>query len=374
MTAATVDPPVAPAPDPEPGRRRRALAIPRLRHCIAVAAAGALILLAIPALSGVPWSSIGSILGAVPVIGLTGLFLVWVLGLLAHTITLTAALPTLTHRRALTLSLTGSAVANVLPVGGAAGVALNYRMARTWGFDRGQIAAYTVVTNVWDVLAKLVLPLLALPLLLLTAHSTVHQLLGPVAVGTAALALVAGLALATFVNASVAHRVGTVAESLTGMVLRGSGSQRQVEVRKHLVDLQARCGPLMRQRWRRLTLGMSLYTTSLLILLWACLHLTAAGLAPTAVLAAFAVERLLTLPGLTPGGAGVVEVGLSGALLVLGGLPAGVVAGVLLYRALTFGLEIPVGGIGLLGWWWARRRAAVRGAAGLPSTELVGSA
>ena len=54
-------------------------------------------------------------------VGCPWLVVLWVAGLVAHTMTLTAALPGLTHRRALLLSLTGSAVANVLPLGGAAG-------------------------------------------------------------------------------------------------------------------------------------------------------------------------------------------------------------------------------------------------------------
>jgi uncharacterized membrane protein YbhN (UPF0104 family) len=358
VSASTLVPVVAPAAELR-ATGRRALAAPWLRYGVAVAAATTLILLAIPAMSGVPWTTIGATLGAIPVIGLAGLVLIWALGLLAHTTTLTAALPGLTRRRALGLSLTGSAVSNVLPLGGAAGVALNYRMARTWGYDRSQFAAYTVVTNVWDILSKLALPLLALPVLLLTARTAVvNQLIGPVAVATVALALVASLVLATFLSPRTAHFVGTGAERLTDAVLRGCGSQRRMPLHQHLTGLQSGCSLLVRQSWRRLTLGMSLYIGSLLILLWGCLQLTGAGLSPTAVLAGFAVERLLTLPGLTPGGAGVVEVGLSSALLLLGGLPAGVVAGVLLYRAFTFGLEIPVGGIGLLAWWWTRRRTA----------------
>lgn len=71
---------------------------------------------------------------------------------------------------------------------------------------------------------------------------------------------------------------------------------------------------------------------------------------PVALLVGFTSERLLTLIPLTPGGAGVVEVGLAGTLLLFGGDPAGVVAGVLLYRLLTFALEIPVGGATLAGW------------------------
>ncbi|MCW2796052.1 MAG: hypothetical protein JWM79_1549 [Nocardioides sp.] len=335
--------------------RRRTPPTPWLRYVVAVAAATTLILLAIPAMSGVPWTTIGATLGAVPATGLSVLVLVWAVGLLAHTITLTAALPGLSRRRALTLSLTGSAVSNVLPLGGAAGVALNYRMARTWGYDRNQFAAYTVVTNVWDILAKLALPILALPLLVLTAPAAVTQLLGPVAVATVLLALVAALVLATFLSPKAAHVVGTVAERLATAVLRGCGSQRQVHLHQHMTDLQSGCSRLVRKSWRQLSLGMALYTGTLLLLLWGCLQLTGAGLSPTAVVAGFAIERLLTMPGLTPGGAGVVEVGLSSALLLLGGLPAGVVAGVLLYRALTFGLEIPVGGLGLLAWWWTRR-------------------
>ena len=53
-------------------------------------------------------------------------------GLLIHSFVLTGALPGLTRRRALTLNLTGSAVANVLPFGGAAGMSLNYVMIRRW--------------------------------------------------------------------------------------------------------------------------------------------------------------------------------------------------------------------------------------------------
>ncbi len=71
---------------------------------------------------------------------------------------------------------------------------------------------------------------------------------------------------------------------------------------------------------------------------------------------AFCAERLATLAGITPGGLGVVEVGLAGALMLAPGAdPAGVAAGALLYRALTFGLEIPVGGLLLALWSWQQR-------------------
>ncbi len=319
----------------------------------------ALLVVALPSMTGVPWASTWAVVTEVPVLELLALVALWALGLLSHTVTLTAALPTLTHRRALTLSLTGSAVANVLPLGGAAGIALNHRMTRHWGFTNPQFAAYTIVTNAWDVLSKLALPLAVVPAFALLSDAAVRPVLGPSMVVSAVLAVVAGLVAAGLSRPSVAARVGRVADRCLGAALRLTRSQRELNLQHALVELQASCGHVVRTRWVRLTAGMTLYTALLFALMWACLSVTGSGLAPAAVLGGFAVERLLTLAGITPGGAGIVEIGLTGALIALGGTPAGVVAGVLLYRALTFGLEIPVGGIGLVAWLWLRRRDEV---------------
>ena len=63
---------------------------------------------------------------------------------------------------------------------------------------------------------------------------------------------------------------------------------------------------------------------------------------------------------LTPGGVGVVEAGLTGPLIV--GLPAAAVArvaaAVLLYRAVTYLLPIPLGALAYV--WWRRTHHARR--------------
>jgi uncharacterized membrane protein YbhN (UPF0104 family) len=81
-----------------------------------------------------------------------------------------------------------------------------------------------------------------------------------------------------------------------------------------------------------------------------------ASLGASALLAGLAVERLLTLIPITPGGAGVVEVGTTAALIALGGDPAVVTAGLLLFRGFTYLLEIPVGGTTLAIWLLRNRR------------------
>jgi uncharacterized membrane protein YbhN (UPF0104 family) len=335
--------------------------IARLRFVASAAAGCVLIWVALPTITHSTWSDLVPAARDIHSGWLAALVLLWLAGLLAHTITLTAAMPGLTHRRALTLSLTGSAVANVLPLGGAAGVVLNCRMARRWGHSATAIGTYTVVTNIWDVLAKFLLPVLALPALVLAASAASGTVTYAVIVGALALAGLAGLGLATLASPAVAARAGGFVDLVLGRWAPAGAC------RNALVALQADTSQVVRTSWWRLSIGMVLYTVLLFGLMLACLTAAGAGLSVAAVLAGFAVERLLTLAGLTPGGAGLVEVGLASTLLAFPGAPVGVALGVLLYRALTFGLEIPVGGTVLAGWLWTQRR--IPGTVGPPNSS-----
>jgi uncharacterized membrane protein YbhN (UPF0104 family) len=77
----------------------------------------------------------------------------------------------------------------------------------------------------------------------------------------------------------------------------------------------------------------------------------------TEAFAAWALVRLLGSLPITPGGIGVVELGLTGALVGFGGANDAVVAAVLLYRVLTV---VPTLVLGLLaGVVWRRLRQDV---------------
>lgn len=131
------------------------------------------------------------------------LTVLWVLGLLTHSFVLTGALPGLTRRRALTLNLTGSAVSNVMPFGGAAGMTLNYYMLRSWRVSPTEFASFTFVTNVWVILLKLALPAVALGVAVGTGTTIGHGLGLTAGIAAACLALCAatvvlGLVVAPF--------------------------------------------------------------------------------------------------------------------------------------------------------------------------------
>lgn len=326
---------------------------------IAVSAAlgTTLVVWAVPRAGGVGWDQIGTAVAALTLGQLVLLGGVWLAGLWVHTLALTAAMPGLSSRRALFLNLTGSSVSNLLPLGGAAGTVANYSMSRAWGFTSSAFARWALVTNIWDTLAKLALPGVALCWLALTGVDG-NGVLSKAALVGAAMLLVAVLAVRALTGGdSGARALGRVADRVARLVGRelpsdGGYAAWAVRLRRDSADLIA-------SSWGRLTVGKVAYALMQAALLWLCLG--ALGTAPglEVVFAAFAVERILSMVVITPGATGVVEVGMTGLLVALGTDSVTAAAGVLVYRAITVGLEVPVGGAGLL-WWALRRRATVR--------------
>ena len=278
------------------------------------------IVVAIPAVAAASWDDITTTLGRLDPLVVVGLTALWVAGLVAQTPTLTAALPGLSHRRALALNLSGSCVSNLLPLGGAAGTAVNWRMVRGWGFGAAAFARWALVTNLADTAVKLALPAVVLGWFAVSADAPPHV------IGTAALA---GAALLIVLIALIG--VGSREATLRRV---GGWDAWNVTEDADLGILQA-------------------------ALLWGCLAAVGVQLPLVVVAAAFVVERVLSLLVLTPGAVGPVEVGMVAALTALGAPSAAAAAGVLLYRAFIVALEIPVGGAVLVG-WWAQRQAVRR--------------
>ena len=329
-----------------------------VKVAVSMALGADIIVWVVPRAGGVGWGEIGGAVAALTpwqVVLLTG---VWLAGLWVHTLALTAAMPGLSSRRALFLNLTGSSVSNLLPLGGAAGTVANYSMSRAWGFTSSAFARWALVTNIWDTLAKLALPGVALCWLALAGVNGGGVLSKAALVG-GALLLMALLAVRLLASGDSGARVlGRAADRLAGLLGRrlpadGGYAEWAVRLRRDSADLIA-------TSWGRLTVGKTAYALFQAGLLWLCLG--ALGTAPglEVVFAAFAVERILSMVVITPGATGVVEVGMTGLLVALGTDPVTAAAGVLVYRAITVGLEIPVGGAGLL--WWALRRSPSRAA------------
>lgn len=337
--------------DTAPPRPPRARITTALKVVLSASVATALIVWAMPHAIHASWSDIGGLLQAIPAWQLGALGALWLLGLCVQTIALTAAMPGLTYRRALLLNLSGSFISNLLPLGGAAGTVLNYTMSRGWGFRRVEFARYAMLTTLWDMLVKLALPALAVAALAGSATGG-GSLLSVGLWCLLAFAVLAALVRWLLTSDRAARAIGRTAGRA---VRRVRHHVDPLAWERRAGDLRADTSALVADAWGRLTVGKAAYAVLQAVLLWACLEAVGVHVDVTVVLAAYAVDRVLSLAVLTPGGVGFVEVGMAGVLVAMGAGPAGAAAGILLFRGFTFLMEIPVGGLATA-WWSIRGR------------------
>ena len=229
-----------------PSRRRLIL-----RVVLAVAASVALLTLVLPKVVGVPWADVMSALTRPTGRQIALLTLLWAAGIGVHARVLTAALPGLTIRRALTLNLTGSAVANVMPLGGGAGIGVNYLMARRWGFSRGQFSLFTGVVNAWHLGAKGILP--AAAVLLLVANDKLPG--RPLLVGAAGSGIVLAVVLLA-AAAVVTHRGARIAGGAADRVLMLRRPATPPATTARLEAVRGSAIELLRSAWRPMTWGV----------------------------------------------------------------------------------------------------------------------
>ena len=278
----------------------------------------------------------------------------WAGGLYLNTYVQTAALPGLKRRRAIALNLSGSGVANVLPFGGAGGIGLNYAMLRSWGYDRMRVTTYTVISQSVVAVMKVLIALGGV--LALAASPTARQVIPHATLTIRVTAVVVGTGFVVALFLAFRRRRHRRFAATGEAALRETASTDQFRGRVHVWLGHTR--GVLRRQWPAVTVGAFGYAALQLLLLEMCLDATTAQLSFAAVCAGFAVDRLLTLLPITPGGAGVVEAGVTAVLVALGGDPVGVAAGVLLFRGFSFFIEIPLGGAVALGWLGLRRFAA----------------
>ncbi len=325
-----------------------------------IAIAVALLALALPAITGVGWSDIAAQLSALSSATVIWLGVLWFAGLWTYTFVLTGSLPGLRHSQALVLNCAGSALSNMLPFGGAAGAALTFAMAGSWGHSRRSVAISTVVSGVWNVLSRLCLPALGLTVLVASGDVTDPRLTVAAFVATAILLTALALVIATLSPHGANRWLARVARRFVpappARVRFARAVNAMSKLRRGAVDV-------IRRRWGQLTVGMFGYLGMQFLLFWACLAATSADISIGAMIAAFALSRVLATASITPGGIGVTESGTAALLVVLGAPPAPTAAALVLFGFFTHAVEIPVGGLAWVAWIAARHWRVDRQAA-----------
>jgi uncharacterized membrane protein YbhN (UPF0104 family) len=303
----------------------------------------------------VSWTEIGSEFGRLSPGVVALMAALWFAQLWAYTFVMTGSLPGLTHLQALTLNGSGSAVSNLLPFGGAVGVALTFSMARGWGFANRPVLVSTLVTGIWNTLFRFLLPVVGIIALLATGKVPDARVASAAVFGALLIITIIGVLVAALYWEAAALLLGRALDALVrrlpARTRRGEGSASAA-----LHRLRGTTAEIIHGQWPRLTLGMVFFLGIQWALLVVCLHATGAypGLAQS--LAAFALSRVLTTAVVTPSGSGISEASTIVALVAMGAPAGGATAPVLLFWWWTYLIEIPWGGLALGAWALLRRR------------------
>jgi putative heme transporter len=287
-----------------------------------------------------------------------------------------SVLPAIRLREAAVVNLSSTAVANTLPAGGALAMGISWAMLSGWGVSASDYVLYTLVSGIWNVFARLGLPVLAL-LIMVTAGRPQAGLLAGAAAGLVLLVIVAagfGLLLRSESFALRADAALGRALAFGCRLARRAPPSRPAGL---LPGFAERARGLIAERGWRITAATAASNLALWLVLLASVR--GLGLSQSQVpwqtsLAAFAFVRLVTVLPLTPGGAGITELGLVGILSAGAGhkVAGQVTAAVLLYRAVTYLAPVPSGAIAYAGWRYApglRRGQGRPPATGRPADE-----
>ena len=349
--------PAEPRP-PASGRAKRIV-----QAVVSLAIAWALLVGVLPRLAdlGEVWAAVRSmtLIQTAVLVGIA----VW--NLFGYQLVMMASLPGLRWRHAFLAGQIAAAVTNTVPAGSVVGIGVTYAVLSSFGHGVGNIAMASVLSGWWNALVIFALPSMA-ALLLAFRGSTNTLLLTASAIGLAL--LVSAIVVLVLVSTSerFARAVGRVSAKAVSALRRLFRKAPVQGWDDGLARFQRGSAVLIRQRWHLLTLATLISHLSIFWVLLACLRNLGVGpevISWPEVLGAFAIVRLATAVPITPGGLGLVEVGLTAALVLIAGeaakVEAVVVAAVLLFRALTFLLQVILGvGCYLIWRLEARRRAA----------------
>lgn len=327
---------------------------PRWRRALSVvlpaAIAVALLVGVLPAMADLAdvWSTIVAL---EPVeVGLLLVMAAW--NILTYQFVIMAALPGVSLSQAFIVGQISTAVSNTVPAGSAVGIGVTYALFASFGHSATAIAIAAALTGLWNTFVKLGLPVVALALLAFRGNPN-PAMLGAAISGVVVLAIAITVLGVVVASDRLAVAAGTNLGAVTTRLVRPFGKGPFDDWGERFHRFRVSTSGVLAKRWSWLTAATVLSHLSLFAMLLASLRVV--GVDPSEVgwdeaLAAFSFVRLVTALPITPGGIGLVEVGLTGALTLAGGAEAQVVAGVLVFRALSYGAQIPIGAVSWLAW------------------------
>lgn len=317
-----------------------------LRIVLALLAIGAVFVFALPRFASYSdvWDQVSGFRSGY----LLALLLLGVINLVIPAFMQMAALPGLKLRDALAVDWSTTAVTNTIPGGSAIAVGMTWSMYRSRDLSGADVTRSFIVVGLFDNALKFATPLIA-ALWLATERPMTAGLWQATLAGLGMLLVLIVASVALFTSGAFSNKLGAF---LNWLPLIGKGWSERLN------NLQDDSIELLAARWRWLSLATFIGHLNNYLLLLFCLRAVGANselLSSAAILAAFAFGRLVTALPITPGGLGVMELGLVSTLAAVSSVEEAVlVAAVLLFRFLTFALPILLGAFAWIYWNIAR--------------------
>jgi uncharacterized protein (TIRG00374 family) len=269
-----------------------------------------------------------------------------------------SALPGLSFRHAFMAGQISTAVSNTVPAGSVFGVGVTYAVLSSFGHRATSIAAASAVSGLWNTFAKLSFPIIALAALAIW-DDPAPALVSAAVTGILLLILVLTIGGFALSSERLARRIGDGVARFFSVLLRPLRRPALSGWGDGLAKFQGESTDLLRRRWHWLSFTTIVSHLSLFFVLLVALRtlgVDSADVTWVEAFGAFSFVRLATALPITPGGLGVVELGMSAALVLAGGPEPLVVAAVLVYRVITYGMQIPLGILSYAAWQTEERR------------------
>ncbi len=283
-------------------------------------------------------------------LSLTFGWLVWIVAQGALTASLVDKLAV---RRGVLASLGPTAVSSVIP--GPSDLPVRYSMYQSWGVSTSAAATAVAASGIFSLGSQLILPSIA-GVLIVVADVPLDGFMSVIVTASVILAVLVAIAAFLLGSESRTESAGRRLDGAWRAILR---RLKKPEPEQNLgtifAEQRRQAFDHLSDKWLKTTAAtVAALVTKFALLLMALrfVGIPESALPWMAVFAVYGLVAGLTAVPLTPGSAGVAEIGFVGMLTAAAGSEwvNEITAGVLLYRLMTWLLIIPVG-IGALGVW-----------------------